>query len=178
METAEPNVPATGAMAATISARSHASRVAMNAPADIPVAKTRPGAMPYSRVSRSMSADEEPHVVDTLAVGDRRAAAVGPAEVDAIGVCHDEPVLVGDGVVVRQRRLPTAGRSGAVQIDHEACRMVEASRDMHLIGAWQSPDHQLTWSVSTGKRRCARAAVGDETQKGSDDSWNERDIAP
>lgn len=35
-----------GAMTAMTSARSHASRLAMNAPADIPVTKTRPGAMP------------------------------------------------------------------------------------------------------------------------------------
>ena len=43
---AVPNDPATGAMAETMSARSHASRAAMNAPADIPVAKTRPRSMP------------------------------------------------------------------------------------------------------------------------------------
>ena len=41
-----PSVPATGAMAAKTSARSQASRFAMNPPADIPVAKTRPGATP------------------------------------------------------------------------------------------------------------------------------------
>ena len=43
---AAPNDPATGAMAEIRSARSQASRVAMNAPADIPVAKTRPGGIP------------------------------------------------------------------------------------------------------------------------------------
>ena len=46
-----PRVPATGAMAAKTSARSQASRLTMNAPADIPVANTCPGSTPKSETS-------------------------------------------------------------------------------------------------------------------------------
>ena len=48
---------------------------------------------------------EEAHIVDALAVGYRCAAPVGPAEIDSVRVDHRESVLVGDGVVVGQRRL-------------------------------------------------------------------------
>ena len=44
--TPTPRVPATGATAAKTSARSHASRLLMKPPLDIPVTKTCPGAMP------------------------------------------------------------------------------------------------------------------------------------
>ena len=67
---AVPNVPATGAMAETTSARSHASRVAMNAPADIPVAKTRPGVDSIVVGEPIGERHEEAHIVDTLAIGD------------------------------------------------------------------------------------------------------------
>ena len=47
-----------------------ASRLAMNAPADIPVAKTRPRSMPKSWDEAIGERHEEAHIVDTLAVGD------------------------------------------------------------------------------------------------------------
>ena len=53
--TPTPSVPATGAAAVTRSARSHANRVAMKPPADIPVTKTRPGGIPYSLDSLDQS---------------------------------------------------------------------------------------------------------------------------
>ena len=65
---------------------------------------------------------QEADVVDALAVGHRRAAAVGPAHVDAVGVGDDEAVLVGDGVVVGDGGLLGAGLSGAVQVDDQAGR--------------------------------------------------------
>ena len=56
--------------------------------------------------------------------------------------------------------------------------MIEAGRDMHLIGARQPAEHQLARSVSAGKRRCGRTAVGGETQQDSDDSRNQRNSTP
>ncbi len=48
--------------------------------------------------------------------------------------------------------------------------MVEAGRDMQLIGARQPPEHQFTRDVSAGKRRCTRTEVGGETQEQRDNS--------
>ena len=45
--------------------------------------------------------------------------------------------------------------------------MIGAGWDMHLISALQSPEHQRARDVSAGKRRCARTAVGNQTQKDS-----------
>ena len=77
-------------------------------------------------------------------------------------------MLVGDGVVVGQCCLLTSGRACAVEIDDKACWMIEAGRDMHLIGALQSPERQRARDVSAGKRRCARTAEGNQTQKDSE----------
>jgi len=51
---------------------------------------------------------QEADVVDPPTVGRRRAAAVGPGLVDAVGIGHDEPEFIGDPVVVRQRGLRTS----------------------------------------------------------------------
>lgn len=58
--TPTPSVPATGATAAKISARSHASRLDMKPPLDMPVAKTCPGAMSKSCTSFAASATKNP----------------------------------------------------------------------------------------------------------------------
>ena len=125
----------------------------MKAPADIPVAKTLPRSMPNSWVSRSTSATEEADVVDSLPVGHRGAAPVGPAEVDAVGINHHEPVLIGDGVVVRRRRLLSSGHTGAVQVYHQTVRLFDPGRDMHEVGALKSTDRDPGGKVTAGKRR-------------------------
>ena len=86
----------------------------MNAPADIPVAYTWPGSTPDAEVRGQLGDQprDEPDVVDPLLIGRRRTAAVGPAEVDAVGVDHHEPVCIGRRVVVRYEvrvALPVVG---------------------------------------------------------------------
>ena len=118
-------MPATGAMAEKTSARCAAEPVGHER------ARRHPGGEDPAAVDAEVLGEpigqrhEEAHIVDTLTVGYRGAASVGPAEVDAVGIDHDEPVLVGDGVVVRHRRLRARGHSGAVQVDHEARRLLE-----------------------------------------------------
>ena len=166
--TAEPKDPATGAMAATASARWHASRVAMKAPADNPVAKTLPGEMLRSSVFVGQPLDErhqEAHVVDALAVGYRCSTTVSPAVVDAVRVHHGEPVLVGDGVVVRQRSLRASGLPCTVQVDHQAGWTFDVCRDVQLIGAVQAPELQHTWGVYAGACQCVCPAVDAAAQQ-------------
>ena len=101
-----PVCPATGAMAATMSARWHASRLAMNAPADIPVAKTRPGCDAVSRAtSRSASAARKPTSSTPWRSGTEAPRPSAQLMSMPSGIDHDEPVLVGDCVVIRHRRL-------------------------------------------------------------------------
>ena len=105
--------------------------------------------------------DEEAHIVDTLTVGHRSATPVGPAEVDAVGIDHDEPVLISDGVVVRHRRLSATGHPGAVQVDHQAGGLRESGWGVYEVIALQSPERQAVGKVPSGNRRSARTAERD-----------------
>ena len=96
-----PSVPATGATAANRSARSHANRLAMNAPADMPGGVHATGVNAEIGYQFADQSCDEAHVVDSLPVGYRRTAAIGPAEINAVGVSDDESVRVGDGIEVR-----------------------------------------------------------------------------
>ena len=99
---------------------------------------------------------DEPDVVDSLPVGHRRTAAVGPTEVDAVGVDHDEPVRIGYGVVVRFP-LPTGSdRAGTVQIDDETRRMLEARRHVQAVCAGQASDVEPPRLAC----RCGRSTTG------------------
>ena len=106
---------------------------------------------------------DEPDVVDPLAVGHRRTTAVGPTEVDAVGVDHDEPVRIGYGVVVRFP-LPTGpDRPGTVQIHDETRRMLETRRHVQAVGAGQAPEVKPPWLAGRCRRNTAH-----ETNKGTD----------
>src|SRR6478609_4906501 len=78
---------------------------------------------------------DEPYVVDPLPVGLRRTAAVSPTEVNTVGVRHEEPMGVGDGIVVRIPLLIRPGRAGAMQVHHETYRLVETGGHVQAVGA-------------------------------------------
>ena len=145
-----PRVPATGAMAAKTSARSQASRF------DHERTRRYPGGEHVAGIDAEVGdqlgdqSRDEPHVIDSLLVGHRSTTAIGPAEVDAVGVHHDEPVRIGDGVVVRIP-LPTgADHPGTVQIHDEPRGMLETRRHVKAVCAGQSPEVKPPWLACPG----------------------------
>ena len=70
-------------------------------------------------------------------------------QVDPVGVHHDEPVRVGDGVVVRKRGLIGSGGTGGVQVDHQPRRGLNTRGHVHGVGPGHAPEVELG-----GLRRC------------------------
>src|SRR5205085_2172414 len=51
-------------------------------------------------------------------------------------------MLVGDGVVVRQRSLLGSGHPGAMHVDHQAGRMVDPGRGVHQVCAIETTERK------------------------------------
>ena len=131
--------------------------------------KTRPG----NAVVTDQLIDqrrEEADVVDTLAIGCRCPASIGPALIDAIGIRDDEAERVGDGVVVRDRLLRCATGPGSVQVDHQTGRVVIADRGMDDVGALNTIEGQRLPRTTTWNRRgggpLSQKARGDDDHHG------------
>lgn len=87
---------------------------------------------------------DEPDVVDSLAIRNGGAPAVGPTQVDAVGVGHDEPVGVGNRVVAGQCGLSATGAACGMQVDHQRRRTFDADRRMHHVRARQTAVVELS----------------------------------
>ena len=107
---------------------------------------------------------DEPDVIDSLPVGHRRSAAVGPTEVDAVGVDHDEPVRIGDGIVVRFPLPIRPDRPGTMEIHDETGRMLETRRHVQAVGAGQSPEVKPAWLARPGRPGSASGKTRDHTK--------------